>query len=136
MGYYRSRFPFDQNATVGVSIERASDGLFFDFSTNTFVSLTGAVHPIQQMLSQPSPFLNQFIDNLPTIPTVGTVPASFQFPNGLYHSTYHNISQFNEVIGGEWKVIYNGDDQPYFPVFPTTFEISGSVTATPTPTGS
>lgn len=110
----RIRFQYPTGSQLGYSIERLSDGLFYDFlpsgSSNTtggtFVASPGK--PIQQLAEDVTPFVGRFKANL--TPT----PASV-FTDGDYVVTVHQMTLANEVVAELAVTMHNGDDATVIP---------------------
>src|SRR3954454_23440691 len=97
----RIRFQYQTGSSLGYSIERLSDGTFFDFSNATF-----AATPVTLIATLPEDngsFAGRFKV------TLNTTPAS-QFTNGNYVINIHNMAVSNIVVGELSTVMINGDD--------------------------
>ena len=102
----RIRFQYATGSSLGYSIERLADGLFYDFSTSTFVST-----PATLVMSLPEDTGN-FQGRYRV--TLSSTPAS-QFSNGNFGVTIHNTAASNLVVGELAVAMFNGDDATVFP---------------------
>ena len=102
----RIRFQYESGLSLGYSIERLADGLFYDFSTSSFAST-----PATLVASLPEG-VGAFQGSYRTALT-STPPA--QFSNGDFGVTIHNMAASNLVVGELAVAMYNGDDATVFP---------------------
>jgi hypothetical protein len=101
----RIRFQYPTGATLGVSIERLSDGLLFDNSDTTFKA--NPTSPIAALPEDTGIFRGRFKINL----------NSTQFASGDYAVTIHDQS-LGTVAAQIAAVINNGDDATVIPLTP------------------
>jgi len=107
------RFQYPTGAKLGYSIERLSDGLFFDFSTSLFAS--APVVMTSTLPEDQGSFLGRYKMTLTSTPA-GT------FTNGDYSITVHDLANSNAVVAQLASTIQSGDDAPQLasaPVNPT-----------------
>ena len=101
----RVRYSYPTGSQLGYSIERLSDGLFFDFADATFkASPTTTVATLPE---DSSDFLGRY--KLTFSPT----PAA-QFTDGSYTVTIHDRRTSNAVVAELAVVFHNGDDLATF----------------------
>lgn len=119
----RGRVPYNGGKSVGMSVERLADGLFYDFSTSAFVATPAT--PIQAVPEGVLPWLGVYMATLVLTPVA-------QFPDGGYCMYFHLMAEPDKQVIGTWfTAMHGGDDAPYFPVgTPTSFEITSTVTPT------
>ena len=122
----RIRFQYPTGAKLGYSIERLSDGLFYDFATNTFdASPTTLISSLPEDLGA---FLGRY--KLTLSPT----PAS-QFTDGDYAVTVHDKAATNNVVAELGVTMHSGDDATVIPqsssasIDPWTISLPGSYAA-------
>jgi len=107
----RVRFQFQTASTLGYSIERLSDGLFWDFAAQgvgtgqTFVASPGI--PIANLPEDSGNFAGRYKVTLATTPQA-------QFSDGDYCVTVHNSASANAVVGELISTMHGGDDAPFF----------------------
>jgi hypothetical protein len=102
----RIRFQYPTGSTLGYSIERLSDGTFFDFSNATFT-------PSPSTLVAPLPEDTGGFTGRYKV-TLSSTPAA-QFTDGDYVVTVHNGAAANAVVGLLGVVMHSGDDATVFP---------------------
>ena len=101
----RIRYQYPAGTTLGYSIERLSDGTFFDFTSLTFTAT-----PTTLISALPEDAGN-FAGRYKT--TLATTPAA-QFTDGDYAVTIHNTS--TNVVAGELAVVMHaGNDGTVIP---------------------
>lgn len=107
----RIRFQYQSGSSLGYSIERLSDGLYFDFSPTglTAGSFTGS--PTTRVASLPEDS-GDFTGRYKA--TLATTPAT-QFSDGGYCVTIHNTASSNAVVAELEIEMHGGDDAPVFP---------------------
>ena len=101
----RVRYSYPTSSQLGYSIERLSDGLFFDFADATFkASPTTTVAALPE---DSSDFLGRYKVTLSPTPMA-------QFTDGSYTVTIHDRQTSNAVVAELAVVFRNGDDLPTF----------------------
>lgn len=103
----RIRFQYPTGSHLGYSIERLSDGLFYDFSSNTF-----GASPTTLIASLPEDtgnFAGRFKVTLTPTP-------SSQFSDGDYVITVHDQSASNNVVAELAATMHVGDDATVIPL--------------------
>jgi hypothetical protein len=107
----RIRFQYQSGSSLGYSIERLADGLYYDFATTGSTAGTFTANPTTLIASLPEDsgnFLGRYkVTQSPT-------PAT-QFLDGGYCVTIHNLSANNRVVGELYATMHLGDDAPVFP---------------------
>ena len=102
----RIRYAYSSGATLGYSIERLADGLFYDFSSGTFTATPATqINPFTALSGN---FSGLYRD------TIASTPQA-QFANGEYAVNLHNLGAANVVVGVISATMYNGDSAPVFP---------------------
>ena len=113
----RVRYSYPTGSTLGYSIERLSDGLFFDFADQTFKATpTTTVAPLPE---DSSDFKGRYKVTLTSTPVA-------KFTDGQYMVTVHDRQASNTVVAELLSIFQNGDDSP-------TFAASSTVGATADP---
>ena len=102
----RIRFQYQTGSTLGYSIERLSDGTYYDFSTSQFVA-----SPTTLIASLPEDSGN-FTGRYKV--TVTSTPST-QFTDGDYAITIHNESLSNLVVAELAATMHAGDDATVIP---------------------
>jgi hypothetical protein len=102
----RIRFQYSTGATLGYSIERLSDGAFFDFGDSTFKP-----SPVTLIASLPEDSGN-FTGRYKVTLTPTTVS---QFTDGDYAITIHDMPAANTVVGQLATVLHAGNDATVIP---------------------
>ena len=102
----RIRYQYLSGSSLGYSIERLSDGTFFDFSSSTFNASPTTL--IAALPEDAGNFLGRY--KLTLSPT----PAA-QFTDGDYVVTVHNVGASNVVIDELAVVMHMGDDATVIP---------------------
>ena len=102
----RIRFAYTSGAALGYSIERLADGLFYDFSTSTFVATPATL--INTLPALAGNFTGLYST------TIAATPQA-QFANGEYAVNIHNTGSANAIVGVIGATMYNGDSAPVFP---------------------
>jgi hypothetical protein len=97
----RIRFQYQTGSSLGYSIERLSDGTFFDFSTSAFSTTPTTL--IATLPEDSGNFAGRYKA------TLTATPVS-QFTNGNYVLSVHNTAAANIVVGELVTVMINGDD--------------------------
>jgi len=119
----RIRFQYPTGSSLGYSIERLSDGTFYDFSTSTFVA--APVTPIASLPEDSGNFLGRYKLTLNPTPVA-------QFTDGDYAVTVHNQASANTVVAELGATMHAGDDATVIPqpgstvVDPWTVSLPGS----------
>ncbi len=122
----RIRFQYSTGSNLGYSIERLSDGKFYDFSTSAFVATPAT--PISTLPEDSGNFLGRY--KLTLTPT----PVS-QFTDGDYAVTVHNQASANVVVAELGSTMHAGDDATVIPqpigtaVDPWSVSLPGSYSA-------
>jgi hypothetical protein len=102
----RIRYQYPTGSSLGYSIERLTDGTFYDFSSSTFSSSPTIL--IAALPEDTGSFLGRYKV------TLGSTPAA-QFTNGDYAITIHNLASANSVVGELAVVMANGNDGTVIP---------------------
>jgi hypothetical protein len=105
----RIRYQYQPGASLGYSIERLSDGTYWDFSTSGSTAGMFCTNPascIQALLEDAGNFCGRYCTTLTT--------PSAQFADGAYCVTIHNTAASNQVVGELTVVMHGGDDSPVF----------------------
>lgn len=122
----RIRFQYQTGSKLGYSIERLSDGSFYDFSTSTFVATPTTL--ISSLPEDSGSFLGRY--KLTMNPT----PVA-QFTDGDYAITIHDEANSNNVVAELGATMHAGDDATVIPqpgsavVDPWTVSLPGSYTS-------
>jgi hypothetical protein len=122
----RIRFQYPTGSNLGYSIERLSDGTFYDVSTSSFVA--SPVTPISNLPEDSGNFLGRYKLTLTPTPIA-------QFTDGDYAVTVHNQGSANAVVAELGATMHAGDDATVIPqagstvVDPWTVSLPGSYTA-------
>ncbi len=102
----RIRFQYPTGSQLGCSIERLSDGSFYDFTTTTFVASPTTL--INSLPEDTGNFAGRFKLTLTPTPTA-------QFSDGDYVVTIHNMAQSNMVVAELAATMHAGDDATVIP---------------------
>jgi hypothetical protein len=102
----RIRFQYPTGSTLGYSIERLSDGTFFDFSNTTFTPSPSTL--VAALPEGTGSFIGRYKV------TLSSTPAA-QFTDGDYVVTVHNGAAANAVVGLLGVIMHSGDDATVFP---------------------
>lgn len=102
----RIRFQYTTGSQLGYSIERLSDGSFYDFSNSTFVSSPTTL--IASLPEDSGSFAGRFKLTLSPTP-------SAQFSDGDYVVTVHNQAASNNVVAELSATMHGGDDATVIP---------------------
>jgi hypothetical protein len=105
----RIRFQYQTGSSLAYSIERLSDGTFWDFATTGVTAGTFTASPatlVQALPEDSANFLGRYKVTLAT-------PA-LQFTDGGYCVTIHNANAANQVVGELSLVMHAADDAPVF----------------------
>jgi hypothetical protein len=97
----RIRFQYPVGSKLGYSIERLSDGLFYDFSNAAFVA-----SPAQLIASLPEstgPFIGRYMVTLAPTPVA-------TFADGDYVVTVHDLANSSTVVAELAATMHAGDD--------------------------
>src|SRR5947209_15534212 len=97
----RVRYQYTSGSSLGYSIERLSDGTFFDFNDSTFKS--SPTTPISALPEDTGSFVGRYKLTLASTPTS-------QFTDGDYALTIHNTFTANTVVGQLPVVMHAGGD--------------------------
>jgi hypothetical protein len=107
----RIRFQYLTGATLGYSIERLSDGTFWDFASSGGTAGTFTANPTTLIQPLPEDTVN-FVGRYKA--TLASTPGA-QFTDGTYAVTIHNTVASNQVAAELSVVMHGGDDAPVFP---------------------
>ncbi len=113
----RIRYQYPTGSSLGYSIERLSDGTFFDFSNQTFVASPTTL--IAALPEDTGSFIGRYKVTLASTPTT-------QFTNGDYVVTVHNTLAGNQVVGELAVVMNTGSDATFIPSDPWATALPGS----------
>ena len=102
----RIRYQYPTGSSLGYSIERLSDGTFFDFNDSTFK--TAPTTLIAALPEDTGSFAGRY--KL----TLASTPAA-QFTDGDYVVTIHNSGAVNIVVGELAVVMHAGNDGTVIP---------------------
>jgi hypothetical protein len=102
----RIRFQYTTGSNLGYSIERLSDGTFYDFSSSTFVA--SPTTPIASLPEDSGIFAGRFKLTLTSTP-------NSQFTDGDYVVTVHNQAFSSVVVAELAATMHNGDDSTVIP---------------------
>jgi len=109
----RIRYQFQTGSSLGYSIERLSDGNFFDFNDSTF-----KINPTALIATLPEDsgsFVGRYRMNLTSTP-------ANQFTDGDYVITIHNTATSNSVVGQFAVVMHAGSDATVIPGSGSSFD--------------
>src|SRR5437764_489577 len=101
----RIRFQYATGSKLGYSIERLSDGTFFDFADSTFKAAPGT--PTAGLPEDTGIFAGRYKLTLTPTPQA-------QFSDGDYTITIHDQSASNAVVAELSSTMHAGDDAPVF----------------------
>jgi hypothetical protein len=96
----RIRFQYQTGMSLGYSIERLADGLYFDFADSTFRAAPATI--IAPLPEDAAPFAGRYKANLPS-------PAG-QFADGDYTVTVHHLVEDKLVLAELSTTMLAGDD--------------------------
>src|SRR6476660_4898158 len=96
----RIRFQYSSGSSLGYSIERLADGLFYDFSTAKFTTIPATL--VAALPEDSGKFIGRY--KLTLSPT----PSS-QFTDGDYAVTIHNLASSQAVVAEMAVVMRSGD---------------------------
>lgn len=99
------RFQYATLNNLSVSIERLSDGLLYDFSTETF--LAAPTSPLAILPEDKGIFIGRYKMTLDTSPV--------SFTDGDYVVTVHDTGAGNQVVAELGATIHAGDDGTVIP---------------------
>ena len=119
----RIRFQYPTGSKLGYSIERLTDGSFYDFSNGTFVA--APTTPISNLLEDAGIFLGRYKVTLTPTPVA-------QFTDGDYVVTVHDQAASNNVVAELAAAMHLGDDATVIPgnaVDPWAIPLPGSYAA-------
>ena len=102
----RVRFQYTSGASLGFSVERLVDGLYYDFADGTFKASTTT--PVSALSAGTGNFQGAYLGQVSSTPIA-------QFPNGDYAVGVHDLSVGNTLIAYLGATLYGGDDAPVFP---------------------
>ena len=102
----RIRFQYPTGSHLGYSIERLNDGLYYDFSTSTFVASPAT--PIANLPEDSGIFAGRFKA------TVSPTPIA-QFTDGDYVVTVHDQTASSAVVAELAATMHAGDDATVIP---------------------
>jgi hypothetical protein len=102
----RIRYQYPSGSALGYSIERLSDGTFFDFSNQTFVASPSTL--VATLPEDTGSFAGRYKLTLASTPVT-------QFTNGDYVVTVHNTAAGNLVVGELAVVMFAGNDATVIP---------------------
>ena len=101
----RIRFQYPSGGTLGYSIERLVDGLFYDFGDNTFKS-SGWTTLIHGLPADTGSFVGRYKADV-------TTTNLAQWTDGDYCVTVHNTAAANQVVGQLGAALHGGLDTTY-----------------------
>ena len=101
----RIRYASTPGATLGYSIERLADGLYYDFNNAVF---TATPTTLMNSLTAATGLLGGLYRD-----TIASTPQSV-FSNGEYAVNIHNIGATSAVIGVLGATMFGGDSAPVF----------------------
>ena len=101
----RVRYSYPTGSQLGYSIERLSDGLFFDFADATFKA--SPTTTVAALAEDSTNFIGRYKVTLSPTPMA-------QFTDGSYTVTVHDRQTSNSVVAELAVVFRNGDDLPTF----------------------
>ena len=101
----RVRYSYPTGSQLGYSIERLSDGLFFDFADKTFKATPTTT--VAALPEDASDFLGRYKVTLSPTPVA-------QFTDGSYTVTIHDQQTANSVVAELAVALHGGDDAPTF----------------------
>jgi hypothetical protein len=107
----RIRFQYQTAFSIGYSIERLSDGLFYDFATTGNTAATFCASPsvsISSLVEDTGVFVGRYKATLSTT-------SVNQFSDGDYCVAIHNLAANDIVIAVLRAQMHSGDDAPVFP---------------------
>ncbi len=102
---FRIRYAYPPGFSLGYSIERLIDGLYYDFADSTFKAT--ATTPVNALSVLAGNYVGLYRD------TVTSTPQA-QFTNGEYSVNIHNMASANAIVGLLGMTMYNGDSAPVF----------------------
>jgi hypothetical protein len=102
----RIRFQYPTGSQLGYSIERLSDGSFYDFSSSTFDASPTTL--IASLPEDSGNFAGRYKVTLTSTPTT-------QFSDGDYVVTVHNQASSNVVVAELSATMHSGDDATVIP---------------------
>src|SRR5438046_1709 len=102
----RVRYQYPTGSSLGYSIERLSDGTFFDFNDSTFKPTPTTL--VAALLEDLGSFAGRYKVTLASTPTS-------QFTDGDYVVTVHNSASANIVVGELAVVMHAGSDTTVIP---------------------
>jgi hypothetical protein len=100
------RYQYDPGSSLGISIERLSDGLFYDFSTSGTTAASFTTSPGTQVTSLTAESGN-FSGRYSL--TLAQTPVSV-FPDGQYCVNIHDMNRANQVVAILVATMSDGDD--------------------------
>ena len=119
----RIRYANANALTLGYSIERLADGLFYDFSTSTFAALGSVATLTASLPADTGNYGGRYKVTLTPTPQA-------QFADGDYCITIHNSGASNAVLAELGIVMHGGDDATVTPsvstVDPLTLQVPGT----------
>jgi hypothetical protein len=102
----RIRYQYPTGQSLGYSLERLTDGTFFDFSDSTFKPTPASL--IAPLPEDSGSFAGRYKVTLSSTPTA-------QFTDGDYTVTVHNTASSNQVVGQLAVIMHAGDDTTVIP---------------------
>jgi hypothetical protein len=100
------RYQYPSGASLGYSVERLGDGMFFDFNDSTFKASPTTL--VAALPEDTGSFAGRYKV------TLASTPAS-QFTDGDYAVTIHNTAASNAVVGQLAVVMHAGSDATVIP---------------------
>ena len=97
------RYAYTPGYSLGYSIERLADGLYYDFANGTFNAAPATL--VNALASMTGSLVGLYRDNIAATPQA-------QFANGEYSIHFHNTAAGNVVVGLLAATMVNGDSAP------------------------
>jgi hypothetical protein len=117
----RIRYQYPRGSSLGYSIERLADGLFYDFTSAKFTASPATL--VAPLPEDSGSFIGRYKVTLSPTP-------SSQFTDGDYVVTVHNLASSQVVLAEMAVVMRNGDDATVLPVAdPWALSLPGSYPA-------
>ena len=97
------RYAYPPGYSLGYSIERLTDGYFYDFASGTFTATPAT--QVNALTAAGGNLVGLYRDNIASTP-------QGQFANGEYSINLHNTAAGNAVVGLIGATMANGDSAP------------------------